>query len=167
MQVRVQCTNNSRTSRNLAVIHDQSIRQQGIQSSDDSKLPAGVTSAHDDPVPNSKARSNVFCNSPDVRTGVLAPGATFETEMEFFVKALGLLDLGSIRILDLDTNQTVDASELPDIISVEASAEDPPFEPRGSVPRRDDAIGRQIASETERWRQETQQWMVQSEVKYS
>ncbi|RMZ14587.1 hypothetical protein D0860_02030 [Hortaea werneckii] len=159
MQIKVQCTNNSRTSRNLAVIHDQSIRQQGLQSSDDSKSPVGVTSAHDDAVPNSKARSNVFCNSPDVRTGLLDPGATFETEMEFFVKDLGLLDLGSIRILDLDTNQTVDVSELPDIISVEASAEDPPFEPRGSVPRRDDAIGRQIASETERWRQETQQWM--------
>merc|ERR1712029_656360 len=122
MQIKVQCTNNSRNSRNLAVIYDQSIRQQGLQSSDDSKSPAGVTSAHDDPVPNLKARSNVFCNSPDVRTGLLAPGATFESEMEFFVNDLGLLDLGSIKILDLDTNQTVDVSELPDIISVEASA---------------------------------------------
>ncbi|KAI6885363.1 hypothetical protein KC360_g3343 [Hortaea werneckii] len=159
MQVKVQCTNDSRTGRNLAVIHNQSIRQQGLQSSDEPKSLAGAKSEPDDPLPHLKARSNVFCNSPDVRTGLLAPGATFETEMEFFVKDLGLLDLGSIRILDLDTNQTVDVSELPDIISVEACADDPPFEPRGSVPRRDDAIGRQIASETEKWRQETAQWM--------
>ncbi|KAI6908042.1 hypothetical protein D0867_08949 [Hortaea werneckii] len=159
MQIKVQCTNNSRTSRNLAVMHDISNRQQRLHSSDNSKSHAGVTSDYGDPVPNSKARSNVFCNSPDVRTGLLAPGATFETEMEIFVKDLGLLDLGSIRILNLDTKQTVDVRELPDIISVEASADDPPFEPRGSVPRRDDATGRQIASETERWRQETEQWM--------
>ncbi|KAI7381906.1 hypothetical protein KC328_g11977 [Hortaea werneckii] len=159
MQIKVQCTNNSRTSRNLAVIHDQSNRQQRLHSSDDSNSHTGVTSVYGDLVPKSRGRSNVFCNSPDVRTGLLAPGATFETEMEFFVKDLGLLDLGSIRILDLDTKQTVDVRELPDIISVEASADDRPFEPRGSVPRRDDSIGRQIASEMERWRQETEQWM--------
>ncbi|GAB1739036.1 hypothetical protein NU219Hw_g3800t1 [Hortaea werneckii] len=163
MQIKVQCTNNSRTSRNLAVIHDQSNRQQRLCFSDDPKSHAGVRSLHGDPVPNSKPRSNVFCNSPDVRTGPLAAGATFEAEMEFFVKDLGLLDFGSIRILDLDTKQTVDVRELPDITSVEASADDPPFEPRGSVPRRDDAIGRQIASDMEKWRQETEQWMAHRE----
>ena len=55
--------------------------------------------------------------NPDVRIGPLSTGAVFETQMEFRAVGKGCLDLGVIRIVDLETRQTVDVRELPDIVA--------------------------------------------------
>lgn len=59
--------------------------------------------------------------NPDVRIGPLPPGAVFETHLKYRAMASGSLDLGVIRIVDLDTRQTVDVRELPDIIALESA----------------------------------------------
>ncbi|CAK1355748.1 unnamed protein product [Cercospora beticola] len=56
--------------------------------------------------------------NPDARIGPLPPGACFETHMPFKALRSGVLDLGVLRIIDLDTRQTVDVRELPDVIAL-------------------------------------------------
>jgi hypothetical protein len=67
--------------------------------------------------------SSVNCMEPDVRIGPLAAQAIFETNMRFLAMTTGPLDLGFIRVLDLDTRRTVDVKELPDVIALQASKE--------------------------------------------
>lgn len=58
--------------------------------------------------------------NPDVRIGPLPTGACYETDLNFRAMKTGVLDLGIVRIVDLDTRQTVDVRELPDVIAVES-----------------------------------------------
>lgn len=58
--------------------------------------------------------------NPDVRIGPLPPGAIFETQLKFRAMVLGPLDLGTIRVVDLDTRQTVDVRELPNVMALES-----------------------------------------------
>ena len=57
--------------------------------------------------------------NPDVKIGPLPPGACFEAHMSFKALRSGVLDMGTLRIVDLDTRQTIDVRELPDIIALE------------------------------------------------
>lgn len=58
--------------------------------------------------------------NPDVRLGPLPPDACFETEMVFRALTTGVLNMGMLRIVDLDSRQTVDVRDLPDIVALEA-----------------------------------------------
>ncbi|KAK4507696.1 hypothetical protein PRZ48_001431 [Zasmidium cellare] len=62
--------------------------------------------------------------NPDVRIGPLPTGACFEAHLRFRILKTGVLDLGVLRILDLDTRQTVDVRELPDVVALEAVDEE-------------------------------------------
>lgn len=59
--------------------------------------------------------------SPDVRIGPLPPGACFETQLTLQALTTGVLDLGVLRILDLDTRHMIDVKELPDIVALSAA----------------------------------------------
>lgn len=61
--------------------------------------------------------SNALDLNADLRIGPLPPGACFEAHMSFVLLRPGVLDLGTIRIIDLDTRQTVDVEELLDIVA--------------------------------------------------
>ncbi|KAL9090662.1 MAG: hypothetical protein Q9165_005150 [Trypethelium subeluteriae] len=57
--------------------------------------------------------------SPDVRIGPLAPGACFQTSLEFLVLAPGILHLDAVRVYDLATQQFIDTRDLPDTVALE------------------------------------------------
>ncbi|TID21821.1 hypothetical protein E6O75_ATG05216 [Venturia nashicola] len=63
--------------------------------------------------------TELICLSPDVRIGPLAPAACFTTELKFVALASGVLYLDSLRVVDLNTQDTTDIRELPDIVAVE------------------------------------------------
>lgn len=56
---------------------------------------------------------------PDLRIGPLSPGACFETHMTFRAMTTGPLDLGTLRIVDLESRQSVDVRELPDVVALQ------------------------------------------------
>lgn len=62
----------------------------------------------------------------DVRIGPLPPGACYSTKMRFRAMITGVLDLGVIGVVDLETRQTVDVRELPDVVALEADISDVP-----------------------------------------
>lgn len=49
----------------------------------------------------------------------LAPAACFTTELKFVALASGVLYLDALRVVDLNTQDTTDIRELPDIVAVE------------------------------------------------
>jgi hypothetical protein len=57
--------------------------------------------------------------TPDVRIGPLTAGACFETSLRYQTTSAGVLDLGTIRVIDLESRQTLDIAELPDVVSLE------------------------------------------------
>jgi hypothetical protein len=63
--------------------------------------------------------------------------------MEFRAVATGPLDLGIVRILDLDTKRTVDVLELPDVIALEKDDE------HSHVTDQKDQAGRIVAPNNE------------------
>ena len=121
--INVQCINRSARARRFALVvvqpkrtHMKSQHQQ--QGSEDETLIANLFNAP----PRERPRPpDVLDLNPDVRVGPLPPGACFETQMKFRATATGVLDLGVVRIVDLDTRQTVDVRELPDVIALEAT----------------------------------------------
>ena len=117
----VQCINHSSRPRRFALVVLEPKRTQGKQrqsqeNSEDTNLIASVFNA---PPLEQWTDTYVLDLNPDVRIGPLPPGACFETQMKFRTFTTGVLDLGVIRIVDLDTRQTVDVKELPDIVSLE------------------------------------------------
>ncbi|KAL4905867.1 hypothetical protein BDW74DRAFT_177565 [Aspergillus multicolor] len=56
--------------------------------------------------------------STDVRVGPLLPGTCFATELKFLPLAVGSLRLESVRLIDVNTNETTDIRDLPDILSL-------------------------------------------------
>ena len=57
--------------------------------------------------------------TPDVRIGPLTAGACFETTLRYQTTGAGVLDFGTIRVIDLESRQTLDIAELPDVVSLE------------------------------------------------
>ena len=49
----------------------------------------------------------------------LAPAACFTTELKFVALASGVLYLDSLRVIDLNTQDTTDIRELPDIVAID------------------------------------------------
>lgn len=78
-----------------------------------------VANVFNAPITTSARLPDVLDLNPDVKIGPLPPGACFETHMTFKALRSGVLDLGILRIVDLNSRQTVDVRELPDIVSLE------------------------------------------------
>ena len=121
----VQCINRSSRARRFALVvlqprrtHTKIQQQQTQPSPEDADLIANLFNAP--PVEKQKP-PDVLDLNPDVRIGPLPPGACFETQMKFRAITTGVLNLGVVRIVDLDTRQMVDVRELPDVIALDSS----------------------------------------------
>lgn len=120
----VKCLNHSDRQRRFAVVMLQPRKPQtallpGVSHAE-SDLVAKVFNAP--PLAQTKP-PDVLELDPDLRIGPLPAGACFETHMTFRAKTTGVLDLGILRIVDLESRQSVDVRELPDIVSLEAREE--------------------------------------------
>ena len=124
----VQCINRSNCKRRFALVVLQSkSAQRPVGQQPQPTVPSDgsnatfVASSFDAPPLKREKRPDVLVLNPDCRIGPLPPGACFETEMRFRVIAIGVLNLGTVRVYDLDTRQTVDVKELPDVVALERS----------------------------------------------
>ncbi|KAH8425864.1 TRAPP trafficking subunit Trs65 domain-containing protein [Aspergillus melleus] len=57
----------------------------------------------------------LVCLSTDVRVGPLLPGTCFATELKLLPLAVGSLRMESVRLVEVNTNETTDIRDLPDI----------------------------------------------------
>ena len=124
-KVDVHCVNRSTRSRRFALVvlppkRMQPSRHQDFSNSENADVVANIFNAP--PLERPKV-PDVLDLNPDVRIGPLPPGAIYETQLKFRAMAAGVFDLGVIRIVDVDTRQTVDVRELPDIISLEETSQ--------------------------------------------
>ena len=53
----------------------------------------------------------------------LNPGACGATELEFLPLAKGFLQMDAVRVVDVETNESVDVRELPDVLALERAVE--------------------------------------------
>ncbi|KAG9638412.1 hypothetical protein KCU64_g13818, partial [Aureobasidium melanogenum] len=60
--------------------------------------------------------SEVVCLNADVRVGPLPPGACHNVQLEFLTLSSGLVGLAAVHVVDLDSRETTQITELPDII---------------------------------------------------
>ena len=121
----VQCINNTPPTRRFALV--------SLQPRKPAKdLPRPPDSAHASlvaklfnapPLESAKAPDVVDLN-PDVRVGPLPPGTSYETNMEFRALREGVLDLGAVRVVDLESRRTVDVRGLPDVVALDVDPGD-------------------------------------------
>ncbi|KAK3681516.1 hypothetical protein LTR37_020879 [Vermiconidia calcicola] len=118
----VQCINRSKRPRRFALVLLQpkriimAAKRDSSSLTENTSLIAGIFNA---PPLEQQQTPDVLDLNPDVRIGPLRPGDCFETQMKFRALRTGVLDLGVVRIVDLDTRQTVDVRELPDVIATD------------------------------------------------
>ncbi|KAG9529572.1 hypothetical protein KCU93_g3347, partial [Aureobasidium melanogenum] len=60
--------------------------------------------------------SEVVCLNADVRVGPLPPGACHNVQLEFLTLSSGLVGLAAVHVVDLDSRETTQITELPDIM---------------------------------------------------
>ncbi|KAG2415526.1 hypothetical protein HFD88_006717 [Aspergillus terreus] len=60
--------------------------------------------------------AELVCLTPDVRVGPLLPGTCFATELKLLSLSVGCLHLEAVRLVDVNTNETTDIRDLPDIL---------------------------------------------------
>ncbi|KAJ9630737.1 hypothetical protein H2203_001261 [Taxawa tesnikishii (nom. ined.)] len=58
----------------------------------------------------------------DVRVGPLLPGACHSTQLEFLALSPGTLGLAAVSVVDLETKETVQITDLPDVVVLEKGA---------------------------------------------
>ncbi|KAK0947268.1 hypothetical protein LTR29_001223 [Friedmanniomyces endolithicus] len=119
--LRIQCINHSTRSRRFAIMpvrsKHSSLAAHYLSIPDDADLVAGIFNAP--PLQRPKP-DETLCHTPHVKIGPVKPGASFDVAIELRAKRTGVLDLGTFTIEDLDTRQTVDVVDLPDVIALEA-----------------------------------------------
>ncbi|MCJ1433996.1 hypothetical protein MMC27_003361 [Xylographa pallens] len=59
--------------------------------------------------------AQLVCLTTEIKIGPLSPGSCYVTEVKFLPLARGFLHIDAARIIDLNTNETVDVRDLPDI----------------------------------------------------
>ncbi|KAK3618234.1 hypothetical protein LTR56_024778 [Elasticomyces elasticus] len=117
----VKCINRSTQARQFALrptrMKQSSLATQPYPKSDNGDLVAGIFQA---PALQRKKPEDIFCHTPNVNIGPIPPGASYDTTIDVRALTTGVLNMGTIRIQDLDSQQTVDVADLPDIIALEA-----------------------------------------------
>lgn len=63
--------------------------------------------------------AELICLSTDIRVGPLLPGTCHSTEVKLLPLATGSLHLEAVRLVDVNTNETTDIRDLPDILAFE------------------------------------------------
>ena len=121
VEIQVQCLNKSNRSRRFAIVTAQrrsstvSVKPRFERRSNSNDTAAiSATQQHD-----AAGENTVFTLTPDVRIGPLTSGACFETSLRYRTTSAGVLDFGTIRVIDLESRQTLDVAELPEVISLE------------------------------------------------
>ncbi|OAX83434.1 hypothetical protein ACJ72_02197 [Emergomyces africanus] len=66
--------------------------------------------------------TELICLSTDIRVGPLLPGTCHSTALKFLPLSAGVLQVEAVRLVDLNTNESTDLRDLPDIISSERQA---------------------------------------------
>ncbi|KAF7594121.1 hypothetical protein BBP40_010120 [Aspergillus hancockii] len=61
--------------------------------------------------------ADLVCLSTDLRVGPLLPGTCFATEIKLLPLTVGALHLEAVRLVEVNTNETIDIKDLPDILS--------------------------------------------------
>jgi hypothetical protein len=119
VEIQVQCLNKSNRSRRFAIVTAQrrssavSVKPRFERRANSNDTTA-ISAAHD-----TTGEHTVFTLTPDVRIGPLTAGACFETSLRYRTTSAGVLDFGTIRVIDLESRQTLDVAELPEVISLE------------------------------------------------
>lgn len=114
----VHCINRSSRTRRFAFVVLHLRRHTARDLKGDKANAELVASIFNAPSLERTKQPDVLDLNPDVRIGHLPAGAVFETQMRFRAVTAGPLDLGIIRIVDLDTRQTIDVKELPDVTAL-------------------------------------------------
>lgn len=122
VQLDVQCNNRSGRPRRFALIpilpKGHKATRSTLSATVNTDLVANIFHA---PPLERKKPADVLDLNADVRIGPLPSGACFQTHLRFRVMSSGVLNLGAVRVLDLDSRQTVDLRELPDIVATDAT----------------------------------------------
>lgn len=124
VDIKVQCVNKSNRSRRFALVTAQrgsstasaKPRFEKRLSSNDTAV---TSSTHDATGPDMEEQRKVLTLTPDIRIGPLTPGACFETSLKYRTTSAGVLDFGTIRLIDLESRQTLEIARLPDVVSLE------------------------------------------------
>ena len=119
VDIQVQCLNKSNRSRRFALVTAQ---RRGSAASIKPRFDWRVGSndiATKDGAHEIAEQQKAFTLTPDVRIGPLTAGACFETSLRYQTTGAGVLDFGTIRVIDLESRQTLDIAELPDVVSLE------------------------------------------------
>ncbi|SMQ46823.1 unnamed protein product [Zymoseptoria tritici ST99CH_3D7] len=123
--LQVQCNNRSPRSRRFALVmlqprkpHRSTALSQNTQP-DTADLIANIFNAP--PLERIKPQDVLDLN-PDVRISPLPAGACFDTMLKFRALKVGVLDLGALRIVDLEERRVVDVRELPEVVALEAES---------------------------------------------
>lgn len=124
VEIQVQCLNQSNRSRRFALVTGQrrgstaSIkpRFEKRAGSNDTSVTAMPL---DTRIRETTEHPKVLILTPDVRIGPLTAGACFETSLKYRAEGTGVLDFGTIKLIDLESRQTLDIAELPDVVSLE------------------------------------------------
>lgn len=66
------------------------------------------------------ARADIVSLSADVKIGPLQPGACHETRLDFLVLSVGLVEIDSMTIFDVETKESVQVSEIPTIMAIDS-----------------------------------------------
>ncbi|KAK5734858.1 hypothetical protein LTR17_008630 [Elasticomyces elasticus] len=125
---RVKCINRSTKARLFALrltrMKQSSLATQPHPKSDNGHLVAGIFQA---PPLQRKKPEDIFCHTPNVNIGPIPPGASYDTTIDMRALTTGVLNVGTIRIQDLDSQQTVDVADFPDVIALEALEGSTPY----------------------------------------
>ncbi|KAM0723129.1 hypothetical protein Q7P37_001329 [Cladosporium fusiforme] len=125
VEIQVQCVNKSNRSRRFALVTAQ---RRGSTSSTikprfekriGSTDTAVTATPHDITSQEVPEQHGVLTLTPDVRIGPVTAGACFETSLKYHTTGAGMLGFGTIRIIDLESRQTLDVAELPDVVALE------------------------------------------------
>ncbi|KAI4715951.1 hypothetical protein E4T48_07860 [Aureobasidium sp. EXF-10727] len=60
--------------------------------------------------------AEIVCLNADVRVGPLPPGACHNVQLEFLTLSTGLVGLAAVHVVDLETRETTQITDLPDIM---------------------------------------------------
>lgn len=63
---------------------------------------------------------SLFCLCADSFDSPLPPGACHNVQLEFLTLSTGLVGLAAVHVVDLDSRETTQITELPDIMVIKA-----------------------------------------------
>ncbi|KAK5108381.1 hypothetical protein LTR62_008337 [Meristemomyces frigidus] len=78
-----------------------------------------VAGSHDPPLRDERKVADVYYHNTQVKMGPIQSNASCDVQLKLTPSVLGLLDLGRLGIVDVDSDQIVELRDLPDVICFE------------------------------------------------